>query len=335
MKIKVLAVLASVLLALAGPIACTHARSDSQIATDAQHRIQAETALQTENLQVQTNNGVVVLSGSVQSEAARALAENAVRQVSGVKGVVNNLQVIVPAVTPAVAALSAGEPAPRAKPAAGKGAMPVKRPLRSTTAVAPASTPAAIPPVATAKTVPTPVVVPAGTAVSVRLIDPVDTAKQKEGDTFRASLDAPIMLQDKVVVPKNADVTTRLVSAKSAGRFQGTSSVALVITQISFGGKSYDVQTDAFTRQGGSRGKRSAEVIGGGAAAGAVIGAIAGGGKGAAIGAAAGAGAGTGFQALTKGEQIKLPAETLLQFQLAAPLTVMPAGGSAEPETSG
>ena len=76
-------------------------------------------------------------------------------------------------------------------------------------------------------------------------------------------------------------------------------------------------------------------IIGGGAAAGAVIGAIAGGGKGAAIGAAAGAGAGTGVQALTKGEQIKLPSETLLEFQLKAPLTVTPVSDTVKQETVG
>jgi hypothetical protein len=95
------------------------------------------------------------------------------------------------------------------------------------------------------------------------------------------------------------------------------------------------VQTGEFSKQRASRGKRSAAVIGGGAAVGAVIGAIAGGGKGAAIGAAAGAGTGTGVQALTKSQQIKLPAETLLEFQLKAPLTVTPAGDTTKPETVG
>ena len=104
------------------------------------------------------------------------------------------------------------------------------------------------------------------------------------------------MIDDKTVIPKNADVEARLVSAKSAGHFTGSSAVVLVLSKITFGGKTYDVQTGEFTKQGASRGKRSAVVIGGGAALGAVIGAIAGGGKGAAIGAAAGAGTGTGVQ---------------------------------------
>jgi hypothetical protein len=179
------------------------------------------------------------------------------------------------------------------------------------------------------------VTIPEGTAVTVRLIDPVDTEKHKEGDTFRASLDSPIVIEDKTVIPKNADVEARLISAKSAGHFTGSSEIVLVLTKITVNGKNYEVQTGEFSKQGASRGKRSAAVIGGGAAVGAVIGAIAGGGKGAAIGAAAGAGTGTGVQALTKSQQIKLPAETLLEFQLKAPLTVTPASDTTKPETVG
>ena len=167
------------------------------------------------------------------------------------------------------------------------------------------------------------------------MIDPVDSEKNKEGDTFSASLASPILIEDKTVIPKNADVEARLVSGKSAGHFTGSSAIVLVVSKISFGGKTYDVQTGEFTKQGASRGKRSAVVIGGGAALGAVIGAIAGGGKGAAIGAAAGAGTGTGVQALTKSQQIKLPSETLLEFQLKAPLTVVPVGDALKRETVG
>ncbi len=176
------------------------------------------------------------------------------------------------------------------------------------------------------------VTIPEGTTLSVRLIDPVDTEKNKDGDTFRGSLDSPILIQDRTVIPKNADVQAQLVSSKSAGHFTGSSAVVLVVSKITVDGITYDIQTEEFTKEGASRGKRSAEIIGGGAAAGAVIGAIVGGGKGAAIGAAAGAGAGTGVQALTKGEQIKLPSETVLEFHLKAPLTVSPAAATEKRE---
>lgn len=329
MNTKLLAIFSSVLLAVAGLSSCSHARTDAQITTDVQQRLQADTALKSEAIQVQANNGVVVLSGSTTSEAARSLAEKTAQQAEGVKGVVNNLQLVTAATTPARIP-PAEQQIPASKAPAAKRQTPMKAPPP------PDPQPEVTQPQAAAsKSALTPVTIPEGTALSVRLIDSVDTAKHREGDTFRASLDAPIMIQDKTIIPKNSDVTARLASAKSAGHFAGTSAVVLVLDTITFGGKSYDVQTGEFTKQGGSRTKRSAAIIGGGAAAGAVIGALAGGGKGAAIGAAAGAGAGTGVQALTKGEQIKLPAETLLEFQLKAPLTVMPVSEGTERKAIG
>jgi hypothetical protein len=101
-----------------------------------------------------------------------------------------------------------------------------------------------------------------------------------------------------------------------------------VLTKLSFNGKSYDIETNEYKKEGASRGKRTAETIGGGAAIGALIGGLTGGGKGAAIGAGLGAGAGTGVQAVTKGQQIQIPSETRIEFQLNAPLTVQPSASS-------
>ncbi|MBZ5723095.1 MAG: BON domain-containing protein [Acidobacteriia bacterium] len=334
--------LMSMLFVAFGLMACSRARSDADITTDVQARIHADATLAAAPITVQSNSGVVVLSGSVETDAARSSAENAAKQVEGVKGVVNNLQVITAAATPPLgqpklaAQAGGGQQIPKPKPSVTKTTKPAKAAAPVASAL-PASQPtqAAAPQPAPPASGPAQVTIPEGTAVTIRLIDPVDTEKNKEGDAFRASLDSPIVIQDKTVIPKNADVEARLVSAKSAGHFTGSSAVVLVVTKITVGGKTYDVQTGEFSKEGASRGKRSAIIIGGGAAAGAAIGAIAGGGKGAAIGAAAGAGAGTGVQALTKGEQIKLPSETLLQFQLKAPLTVTPASDTVKPEAVG
>ena len=92
--------------------------------------------------------------------------------------------------------------------------------------------------------------------------------------------------------------------------------------QPSSGGQTYSLQTDQYRKEGNSRGKNTAEKVGGGAVLGGIIGAIAGGGKGAAIGGAAGAGVGGGVQAAGKSQQIKLPSETVLNFTLQAPITV-------------
>ena len=60
----------------------------------------------------------------------------------------------------------------------------------------------------------------------------------------------------------------------------------------------------------------------GGAGLGALIGGIAGGGKGAAIGAGAGAAAGTTVSAATKGKQVSVPSESLLEFRLQQPASL-------------
>src|SRR5207249_5747185 len=114
-----------------------------------------------------------------------------------------------------------------------------------------------------------------------------------------------------------------IVDVKSAGKFAGQSVLALQLDRVKVGDKYYAIQTDQYSRKGTSRGKNTAEKVGAGAGIGAIIGAIAGGGKGAAIGAAAGGGLGGGVQAATKGQQIKLPSETVLNFTLQAPLTVV------------
>ena len=127
-----------------------------------------------------------------------------------------------------------------------------------------------------------------------------------------------------VVIPAGYDVTGRLVDVKSAGRFAGKSDVVLELTQLSVNGKTYDLHTSQFSKAGSSRGKSTATKVGAGAGIGALIGALAGGGKGAAIGAAVGGAAGTGVSAATKGQQIVLPSETVLNFQLTSPVAVIP-----------
>jgi len=113
------------------------------------------------------------------------------------------------------------------------------------------------------------------------------------------------------------------VDVKSAGKFKGQSVVVLQLDSLSAGGKTYNLQTDQYRKEGKSRGKNTAEKVGGGAILGGIIGAIAGGGKGAAIGTAAGAGVGAGAQEVSKSQQIKLPSETVLNFTLQAPITVV------------
>ncbi len=170
------------------------------------------------------------------------------------------------------------------------------------------------------------VTIPAGTVIKVRMIDGVDSSKNKVGDQFQASLEDAIVVGNTVVAPKGADVYGRLAEAKSAGHISGSSELQLELTGVRINGNIQPIVTGEYSAVGKGRGKQSAERIGGGAAIGAVIGAIAGGGKGAAIGAGVGAGAGTAIQVVTKGQQVKVPSETLLDFTLSQPVTVTPSG---------
>jgi hypothetical protein len=184
---------------------------------------------------------------------------------------------------------------------------------------------------ATLKTAPPPppapkrLIIDQGTQLAVRLIDPIDSEKNQSGDTFHATLNAPLTSDGEVAVPAGTEVTGHLVDVKSAGKFAGKSVVVLQLDALSSGGKTYSLQTDQYRKEGSSRGKNTAEKVGGGAIIGGIIGAIAGGGKGAAIGTAAGAGVGGGVQAASKSQQIKLPSETVLNFTLQAPITVVQA----------
>jgi hypothetical protein len=158
--------------------------------------------------------------------------------------------------------------------------------------------------------------------VTVRLIDGVDSSQNRPGQEFAASVEAPVVVGERVVIPHGADARVRLVNAKSAGRMTGSSSLQLELVSLSAHGNIYNVESGYYMLQGASRGKRTAETVGGGAGLGALIGAIAGHGKGAAIGAAIGAGAGAGVEAATHGQQVKVTPETKLDFTIKAPFTV-------------
>lgn len=236
---------------------------------------------------------------------------------------------IVPGGDTAVAA-SAPAPAPSAPPAysAGRAPAPSTPAPVATTNPAPASAPAGgntgglqtrPEPAPTATTA---VTIPAGTALVVRMIDTVDSSVHQAGELFRASLDEPLLVNGRTIAARGADVTTKLVSVEEAGRISGRSELALVLFDITIDGRKREITTGEVYEAGASRGSQSARRIGGLAALGAVIGVIAGGGKGAAQGAAAGAGAGTAIQVLTSGEKVQVPAESRLEFTLAAPLNL-------------
>lgn len=160
------------------------------------------------------------------------------------------------------------------------------------------------------------VTIPAGTRISVRTIDAVDSTQNQVGDRFQASLEEPLLVNGEEVVPKGADVYGRLTQSNTSGTFSGKSQLGLELTGIVVNGRTFPVVTGEYAVAGKSRGASTAKRTIGGAAVGSIIGAIAGGGKGAAIGAGVGGGVGAGSEVITKGDQVKVPSETLLDFTL-------------------
>ncbi len=322
------------LAAVIGFSACNRApaRTDAQIAAEVQGKIVHDSKIGNLEIGVQAEQGVVTLTGTVSSDDQRTLTAADAATVDGVKTVINNM-VVQPA--PVAAAPMPEEP-PALQPAAGPsprkaraaipyvGGLPKASDDQSSAPLNLPPAPSAEPVVAQVAPPPPPkkFVIPAGTQLTVRLNDGLDTERNQVGDQFHATLSAPIVMNDETVIPSGADIVGRVVDVKSAGRFAGNSVLTLELSSLSVNGRTYNVQTNQWTRQGKGEGKNTAVKAGGGAAVGAIIGGLAGGGKGAAIGSIAGAGAGTGVAATKKGEQIKLAPEASLSFLLVNTITV-------------
>jgi len=156
--------------------------------------------------------------------------------------------------------------------------------------------------------------IPSGEQISIRLIDAVDSDRNKEGDEFRASLEDPITIGNDVVATRGADAKVKLVADNESGKLTGKTQLIVQLVSITANGKTVQVHSSDVSEYSGSRGERTAKSAGAVGVIGAVIGAIAGGGKGAAIGAASGAAAGAGAQVFMKGQRVKIPSETVLTF---------------------
>src|SRR5579871_2562503 len=218
-------------------------------------------------------------------------------------------------------AIAANTQPPDPAPANSFAPAPTSPPPPPEPAPAPVAAPAPPPPP------PQPVSVkhniPAGTILSVRLIDSLDSSRNRVGDTFRATLNAPIRADGDIAVPAGVEVQGIVADASNAGRFSGRSDLKLELTKLTVHGEAYPLQTEDYDKSGNARGKGTAETVGGGAGLGAIIGAIAGGGKGAAIGGLAGAGAGGAVRGAKGAQAIHFPSETVLTFRLSQPLTVV------------
>src|SRR5207253_3676628 len=162
---------------------------------------------------------------------------------------------------------------------------------------------------------PKPLVVPADTVIAVVLDQTISSKTAHSGDKFSATIESPVDIEGKVAIPRRARAEGVVSEAKAAGRFKGGAALALELTSITVAGRDYEVRTSSAAMSSKGKGKRTAAMVGGGAAGGAAIGGIAGGGKGAAIGALIGAVAGTGGAGFTGNRDITLSAETPLDFK--------------------
>ncbi len=164
------------------------------------------------------------------------------------------------------------------------------------------------------------VTIPADTAITVRMIESVNSQSARLGQTFRASIDEPVTVDGQQIIPRGADVLTKLVDDQQSGKLTGRTVLTLALVSININGQPVDVTSTDVRTASSSRGGRTATAVGGGTALGAIVGALAGGGKGAAIGAASGAALGGGAEVLTNGQKVNIPSETRLTFRLQAPV---------------
>lgn len=342
--------------------ACASKPNDAQLTTNLKAQMFSDPQTKNANLQISVKSGVATLSGTVPSDASRYEAYKIASSTVGISKVNDQMTVQAPqqvaeAVPPETPAPPIEPPPPpkhkearessrrartshrrrhvateSTKKRISEPATPPTAPASSSQAVttppaaatsapvsAPTPTPAPAPPPAPKTET---AVFSAGTTVEVQTVDSIDSKTAQAGDEFQATLAQPLIWNSRVIVPKGANVYLRLVAAQTSGQYKGRSELQLTLVRLEFQGINYRLNSATYTEAGGSRGKDTAKTVGGGALVGAIIGAIAGGGKGAAIGGAAGAGAGGVYQGVSKAKQVRIPAETRLDFKLDQPLSI-------------
>jgi hypothetical protein len=284
---KHLALMVALVFVIGTSVGCSKGTSDEQIQKDIQSKAAADPDTKDSDVAVVSKEKTVTLRGTVKTPAAQQKLEQIAREEPGVGGIDDQTS-IAPEATQAAQA-----PPPPPPP-------PVEQPK------------------------PQPLVVPAGTALTVRVGQALGSKTSQTGQTFLATVAQPVSVGGRTAIPAGATVSGTVVNAKPKGRFKGEGQLSLALMSVAVKGKTYSIQTRALDSTVKGKGKRTAATTGGGAAGGALIGGIAGGGKGAGIGALVGAGAGLVGGAMTGNTQVEIPAESALTFQLSAPLTLPP-----------
>jgi BON domain len=352
------AIMATIALALVFSLAgCKSSprTDDASLTAALQSRIASDGALSAEPIQSSVQKQVATLSGTVSSEAARSLATADAAQVPGIKTVVNNLTVQAPAPTvtaeatppPPPPAPTPVTPKPKPAPAAKKPAPLVHQPAENPAPEVAAAPPPPPPPPPAQELPPPPpppppppaptfrnITINPGTTIPIRITQTLDSATTQQGDTFTGTIASDVVTDGLVVIRQGTPVSGRVIAVQEAAHYKGSSLLTIELTSINRRGEKITVNTDPYSVQGKGRGANTAEKVGGGAAVGAILGGIIGGGKGAAIGAAAGGGAGAGVNTVTRGQQVQIPSETLIRFNLTNTLSLkVPTAGETENPT--
>ena len=248
------------------------------------------------------DKGVVTLSGQVKSNDEKARAETVAKAVARDQLVLNQIAVRPP------------------------GFKSTSKEIASETNVRLPSQPSE--PTARSTPMVAYMIIPSGTELTLLTNEAIDSKTATAGQKFSALTDRDVLdSSGALAIPKGSDAQL-VIRSTAGGSMTTTSSLVLDVDNVTVAGTNYLVSTGDVQqkgRQGLGANKRTAEMVGGGAAIGAVIGAIVGKGKGAAIGAGVGAAAGAGTQVLTKGKEVRVPAETVLSFRLDKDLRLEPA----------
>ena len=218
----------------------------------------------------------------------------------------------------------ASAPAPTSAPTATPA--PAPAPVASSAAPPPPAQSPAPEPVPPFHPAPEFRTIPSGATISVRNDQTINSETASPGQTYPGVVARDVVdSAGRVAIPRGSTASLVVREANGQGKLQGRSDLVVDVGSVTVGGHTYRLETSDFAEkgtQGVGKNKRTGEFVGGGAALGGIIGAIAGGGKGAAIGALSGAGAGTATQAVTRGKAVRIPAETVLNFTLEAPIRI-------------
>src|SRR5262249_27428832 len=248
--------------------------NDDAISDAIKSSFYSDAQLKNDRVDVAVTKGEVTLAGEVSSDAARAQALKLANEVRGVRSVNDRMQVRTALTQSPEPVVPLAEPERANPPKAPKSKAPARSSRPSTESLSPPSPPTspepsesasapvsrtvthnATPPPLPPPPAPKHMTVPVGTAIRIQMIDSIDSSTDQVGQQFRASLEAPIVVEDEVIVPKGVDVFVKLTEARSSGKIKGQSELQVELDHLQFQGKSYAIASSTYEQKGESRGK--------------------------------------------------------------------------------